>query len=309
MFDNLDTYLLDYSKQFAPEQEIFSRFYQRVKESSMYVTTALSDMQNTLFRVHKADDYLRSDKRALDNLSNLVQNSIVKSDITNMAMRIKEELDKIAKNTEKDNSRFSFFGTQKTGYRQQFQENLNAIQQLADNERIRMIKLKSDLERTLNGLIRHTTMTENRVTALTDMYCYLTIALREMESRGGYDKETVGEIAEYLNSIYEDLKVLNSSLKLDYQNIEVNRHYFKELNNALKTLEITVSLYIQTSIVLNPNRNPYAIIYHYGRQIDTSELKDVKTEAEVETYLQNASKKIKVWHEILANSCDGLFVK
>lgn len=309
MFDNLDTYLLDYSKQFTPEQEIFSRFYQRVKESSMYVTTALSDMQNTLFRVHKADDYLRSDKRALDNLSNLVQNSIVKSDITNMAIRIKEELDKIAKNTEKDSSRFSFFGTQKTGYRQQFQENLNAIQQLADNERIRMIKLKSDLERTLNGLIRHTTMTENRVTALMDMYCYLTIALREMENCGGYDKETVGEIAEYLNSIYEDLKVLNSSLKLDYQNIEVNRHYFKELNNALKTLEITVSLYIQTSIVLNPNRNPYAIIYHYGRQIDTSELKDVKTEAEVETYLQNASKKIKVWHEILANSCDGLFVK
>ena len=309
MFDNLDTYLLDYSKQFTPEQEIFSRFYQRVKESSMYVTTALSDMQNTLFRVHKADDYLRSDKRALDNLSNLVQNSIVKSDITNMAMRIKEELDKIAKNTEKDNSRFSFFGTQKTGYRQQFQENLNAIQQLADNERIRMIKLKSDLERTLNGLIRHTTMTENCVTALTDMYCYLTIALREMENSSGYDKETVGEIAEYLNSIYEDLKVLNSSLKLDYQNIEVNRHYFKELNNALKTLEITVSLYIQTSIVLNPNRNPYAIIYHYGRQIDTSELKDVKTEEEVDTYLQNASKKIKVWHEILANSCDGLFVK
>lgn len=232
------------------------------------------------------------------DISTLNKNAVARSDITNISIEIKKELDKIHNLSRKDKERFNLFSTTSTG--KMFKQNTDRINQLIEDNRTTLIQLQSSLEITLAGLDRQYQANKKRFDALVITFLkYMALRNHIKEHWDNIKKENVViEIGAHMKDLYENLAMLNTTLQVDVRTMYTSSHYIREASRSLTAMENSAALYIKTAMLLEPNKNNRTVVWKNGNAIKL-DWRDLKTDEEREKYMDNEfikmNKELEEW--------------
>lgn len=232
------------------------------------------------------------------DISTLNKNAVARSDITNISIEIKKELDKIHNLSRKDKERFNLFSTTSTG--KMFKQNTDRINQLIEDNRTTLIQLQSSLEITLAGLDRQYQANKKRFDALVITFLkYMALRNHIKEHWDNIEKENVViEIGAHMKDLYENLAMLNTTLQVDVRTMYTSSHYIREASRSLTAMENSAALYIKTAMLLEPNKNNRTVVWKNGNTIKL-DWRDLKTDEEREKYMDNEfikmNKELEEW--------------
>ena len=232
------------------------------------------------------------------DISTLNKNAVARSDITNISIEIKKELDKIHNLSRKDKERFNLFSTTSTG--KMFKQNTDRINQLIEDNRTTLIQLQSSLEITLAGLDRQYQANKKRFDALVITFLkYMALRNHIKEHWDNIEKENVViEIGAHMKDMYENLAMLNTTLQVDVRTMYTSSHYIREASRSLTAMENSAALYIKTAMLLEPNKNNRTVVWKNGNAIKL-DWRDLKTDEEREKYMDNEfikmNKELEEW--------------
>lgn len=232
------------------------------------------------------------------DISTLNKNAVARSDITNISIEIKKELDKIHNLSRKDKERFNLFSTTSTG--KMFKQNTDRINQLIEDNRTTLIQLQSSLEITLAGLDRQYQANKKRFDALVITFLkYMALRNHIKEHWDNIEKENVViEIGAHMKDLYENLVMLNTTLQVDVRTMYTSSHYIREASRSLTAMENSAALYIKTAMLLEPNKNNRTVVWKNGNAIKL-DWRDLKTDEEREKYMDNEfikmNKELEEW--------------